>query len=108
MSVDIVLQASVQLSSFRVLPNLSPLQTGLALASAGKSDDKIDASVESISYMKGAEAELLGGRTDDSGEDSLNGSMGVAKLSSAEIGVARNSMEIETAIDSQAIVMKSS
>ncbi len=86
MSTDIDPQASVQLPSFSVLPNLSPSQTGLALASARESDEKKDASAERTSYTNGAEAESLGGWIADSGEDMLDGNTNETDLPSAAPG----------------------
>ncbi len=86
MSTDIDPQASVQLSSFRFLPNLSPSQTGLALASACEWDEKKDASAERASYTNGAEAELLGGWIADSGEDMSDGNTSETDLPSAALG----------------------
>ena len=86
MSTDIALQASVQLPNFKVLPNLSPSQTGLVLVSACDSDGENEASAERTSYTNGAEAEVLGGWIGDNGEDVLNGNTSETELPSVALG----------------------
>lgn len=77
------------------MPNREPSQTALTLASACKLNDKTEALAESISYAKGAEAELLGGKRTDAGEDSLNGNASGAELPSAASDDGIRSAEAE-------------